>query len=51
VASQFHDVLSQLFTTVILSTMILGVVFYFFSMSSDEKNSLKPLINKIPFLK
>ena len=51
VSNQFHDGLTQLFITVILSTLILGVVFYFFSMSSDEKNSLKPLINKIPFLK
>jgi O-antigen/teichoic acid export membrane protein len=51
VANQFHDCLLQLFTTSILSTLFLGVVFYFFSMSFEEKNSLKPLINKIPFLK
>ncbi|MEN9304715.1 MAG: hypothetical protein RL264_3144 [Bacteroidota bacterium] len=51
VTNQFLDGLVQLFTSVTLSSLILAGMFYFFSMSIEEKNSLKPLLSKIPFSK
>lgn len=51
VKNQFYEPLVQLISTSLFSTLILGFLFYFFSMSDYEKNNLRSLLLKIPFLK
>jgi O-antigen/teichoic acid export membrane protein len=51
ISNQMNHAIIQLFTTSILSTLILGIIFYFLSISSDEKKRLKPLLNKILFIR
>ncbi len=51
VTNQLHDVFVLLLTTSTLSTLILGVMFYYFSLSCEEQFRLKHLIHKIPFIK
>lgn len=51
IANMIDEGTIQLIVTTFLSTFLLGMAIFFFSMTEDEKNGLKPLFSKIPFLK
>ena len=48
-ARNIENATLQLILTSLLSTLSLGVLFYFFSINIEERQSIKTLLNKIPF--